>query len=97
MQNGTYKTIAMYKELRGVEIPVDWRKYFFNNNARPLAKFTLQLNMLEIMETKDKSKTNKYGVMTDNICCLETRQHFLDAESLVQFGYRKNFKVGVKK
>ncbi|XP_058776340.1 uncharacterized protein LOC131650651 [Vicia villosa] len=66
IQQQKFRTGDMYGEIRDNGIPVDWRKSFFHNFARPRACFVLWLALRNRLPTKDRLE--KIQVITDGLC-----------------------------
>ncbi|XP_058746826.1 uncharacterized protein LOC131619781 [Vicia villosa] len=79
VQIGSYKTKHMYKELRGEKPNVPWYKIFYQNAARPRAKFILWIALWDRLPTK--SRLTRFGIITDGNCAFcgkeETQEHLL--------------------
>ncbi|XP_058734158.1 uncharacterized protein LOC131605877 [Vicia villosa] len=56
----------MYTELRGDRAVMNWRKMFYQNYARPRARFILWLTVLGRIPTKDRLA--RIGIHTDGKC-----------------------------
>ncbi|XP_058727052.1 uncharacterized protein LOC131598474 [Vicia villosa] len=56
----------MYQELRGEKTNTPWYKLFFHNVARPWARFTLWIDLWNILPTK--SRLARFGIATDGKC-----------------------------
>ncbi|XP_058769613.1 uncharacterized protein LOC131643413 [Vicia villosa] len=71
----------MYIEFRGERPSMNWRKLFYQNHARPRARFTLWLTVLERLPTKDRLE--KIGIHIDGKCLacdnVETVNHIFFA------------------
>src|SRR3954465_538218 len=59
-------TRMMYKDLKGERAVMNWRKLFYQNHARPHARFTLWLAILGRIPTKDRLE--RIGIRTDGKC-----------------------------
>lgn len=74
---GKYVTRKIYHMLRGDKPKVTWRKIFYGNLARPIAKFILWMTCLDRLPTKDR--LHRFGVVTDSKCVfcglIETCDH----------------------
>ncbi|XP_070018290.1 uncharacterized protein [Nicotiana sylvestris] len=81
-EKGVIKQI--YLHLLGDQPRMPWKCLMFGNAARPKAKFTVWLQMQNILLTADR--LNKWGMMIDTKCSLcqkakETRDHlFVECE-----------------
>lgn len=95
-----YNTAATYRDIRGDRGHVEWWPVFNRNLAKPRAKFTLWLGMLDRLATKDKLV--KFGIVLDPKCAFcnddETLQHVLFdckwtgtvwQQVMQQIGYRR--------
>lgn len=67
IQNGKYVTWMMYKELRGDSIQVRWRKILFTNYARPRVIFTLWMDLMRRLPTRDR--LHMMGLNMEQQCC----------------------------
>ncbi|XP_058768387.1 uncharacterized protein LOC131642117 [Vicia villosa] len=77
VQSQKYTTARMYRELRGPQLDVTWKHLIYYNYARPRARFTLWMALLNRLATKDRIA--RFGVNTNGECCwckqVETLDH----------------------
>ncbi|XP_058784051.1 uncharacterized protein LOC131658815 [Vicia villosa] len=77
VQAGKYKTKHVYNELRCEKPNVPWYKIFYQNAARPRAKFILWIDLWDRLPTK--SRLARFGIITYGECVFcgkeETQEH----------------------
>ncbi|XP_058723307.1 uncharacterized protein LOC131595077 [Vicia villosa] len=66
LNDNSFSTRKMYTELRGDRADMNWRKLFYQNYARPRARFILWLTVLGRIPTKDR--LGRIGIHTDGKC-----------------------------
>ncbi|CAL0313865.1 unnamed protein product [Lupinus luteus] len=76
-QQKKFSTKCVYKELRGQQHNISWRKLFYDNLARPRSRFTTWLACQHRLPTKNMLL--KFGIHTDGKCIFcgqeETTDH----------------------
>lgn len=61
-----FRTVDLYRELRGPRLRVNWRKLLYRSLARPRAVFVLWLCLLGRLSTKDRFL--RIGIISDGKC-----------------------------
>ncbi|XP_058776811.1 uncharacterized protein LOC131651160 [Vicia villosa] len=77
LQQDKFHAKALYYELATVQPDVPWKKLFFNNNARPRAKFITWMACHYKLPTKER--LHRFGLLDNYRCCCchetETQNH----------------------
>ncbi|XP_058783305.1 uncharacterized protein LOC131657981 [Vicia villosa] len=77
--HGRFKAASIYKELRGDNMDLPWKRVFFQNHASPRARFTHWLTLMGRLPTKDRLR--RFGFIQDCKCCFcdqdETLSHLV--------------------
>ncbi|XP_058785008.1 uncharacterized protein LOC131659909 [Vicia villosa] len=78
LQAGRYITRCMYRELRGEKDPTPWYKFFYQNAAKPRARFIMWIALWDRLPTK--SRLARFGIITNveyMFCRMEDTQEHL--------------------